>query len=235
MEPFVITIPRRGPGAWPAAHAVAPSSSRAPTTGLSPAAPSGVAAPSLGWSIAMAALSRAEHLGADYAVDGAPTSPHAALSHNRRPDETRLEWLRGRYKCNQFVGDALAEAGWAMPTYRMPGGGQHYVNAEALPQHRGHFGRITDSTQLRPGDVVVVDYPGRGANSAHAEVVTDVDPRRGILHTVGAHADGAYPRDWSELLDGATYDPRTQSWKRYDGSRIYLLRAKRPLAAEVAR
>ncbi|MBK8480596.1 MAG: hypothetical protein IPL40_05415 [Proteobacteria bacterium] len=183
----------------------------------------------------MAALARAEQLGADYAVAGAPTSPHPALSHNRRPDQTRLEWLRGLNKCNQFVGDALAEAGWAMPTYRMPGGGQHYVNAEALPQQRRYFARITAVEQLRAGDVVVVDYPGRGANTAHAEIITEHDPRRGTLQAAGAHAAGAYPREWSDLLDGATYDSRNQCWKRYDGARIYLLRARRLLAPELKR
>jgi len=230
MEPFIIT--RRASTAWPPSTATADAP---PTT--TAAAPRGVSRGSgdgdFGWSIALAALSRAEHLSADYAVDGAPTSPHPALSHNRRPDETRLEWLRGRNKCNQFVGDALAEAGWAMPTYRMPAGGQHYVTAEALPQQRRYFDRIAAAEQLRPGDVIVVDYPGRGANTAHAEIVTGHDPRRGTLQAAGAHADGAYQRDWSDLFDGTTYDPRNQCWRRYDGSRIYLLRARRPLATEV--
>jgi hypothetical protein len=180
-----------------------------------------------GIEIGMAALSRARHLGASYARDQAPTSPHPGLSHNTRPGRTPLTWLRGWNKCNQFVGDALTEAGFRMPTYRMRDGSQHYMNAEALPDQARYFARVTSAAEIAVGDVIVHDYPGRGANTAHTEVVTGRDAARGIVLTAGAHHDGAYERDWSSLLDDASYNAQQARWEKPDGSCVYVLRARR--------
>lgn len=184
---------------------------------------------SMGLGTAIAALSRAQHMGADYAFEGAPTSPHPRLSNNREPGVTRLTWLQGRNKCNQFVGDALTEAGVAMPTYRMRDGSLHYMNAEALPAQQSYFARLTSAAQLSPGDVVVVDYPEPGLGGAHAEIVSGYSAGQGKLFTTGAHASGAYERDWSDLLDGSTFDVERGCWQRPDGSSIYLLRPIRRL------
>ena len=59
------------------------------------------------------------------------------------------------------------------------------------------------------GAVIVADGEviGEGCNNpiaghdptAHAEIVTARDSERGTLLCTGAHADGAYERDWSSL------------------------------------
>jgi hypothetical protein len=181
-----------------------------------------------GDAVARAARERAREMGSDYGRDGTPTSPHPKLTGNRQPGESRLAWLAGHWKCNQFVGDALAAAGMAMPTHRMPGGGHHYAAAERLPRCHQHFRKLYAFEDLRPGDVIVVDHPSRGAATAHTEIVVEVgtEPRR--LRTVGAHRDGAYERNWSHLLEDATLDSSRGCWERED-DRIYLLRPLRTL------
>ena len=111
-----------------------------------------------------------------------------------------------------------------MPTFTMTDGSKHYVNAERLPNYKKHFDRITDPKQLKEGDVVVKDYPAVGESTAHTEVVTASDPTKGTIKTTGAHGDGAYEKDWSDLLDGAKYDPAKQGWKTPGGDMVYLLR-----------
>lgn len=177
-----------------------------------------------GLGVAISALSRAQHMSADYSYAGAPTSPHAGLSHNEEPGVSRLEWLRDRHKCNQFVGDALTEAGMLMPTFRMGDGSEHYMNAEALPRQHSHFARIGSTEQVRLGDVVVIDYSGRGSGGAHAEIVTGRNHEEGTLFMTGAHPNGARELDRSSLLDGAAYRADAQCWERPDGTKIYVLR-----------
>jgi hypothetical protein len=184
--------------------------------------------PYFGAAIARAAQRRARLMRADYAIDGAPTSPCRSLSGNRRPNATRLSWLRGLFKCNQFVGDALIEAGVAMPTFKMRDGGHHYAAAETLPRQTGYFDRLHQLIELRPGDVIVVDYPSHGAGTAHAEIVTGIDDAGKKLKVAGAHADGCYEREWSWLFEGAIYNHERRGWESGDNL-IYLLRPKRPL------
>ena len=105
---------------------------------------------------------------------------------------------------------------------KMKDGSEHYVNAERLPNYRKHFDRIDDAQDIKAGDVVVVDYPGRGESTAHTEVVTSSDPDNNVLKTTGAHGDGAYEKDWSDLLDGAT--KKDGYWERPGGDKIYILR-----------
>ena len=178
-----------------------------------------------GLGVALAALDRMNHFGSNYRYAGTPTSPHPELSGNLVPGKSRLRWLANRYKCNQFVGDALTDAGMEMPTFRMKDGSKHYMNAERLPAQTRHFSRIDHPAQLRKGDLLVVDYPKRGSNTAHVEIVTAVHD--GQLVTVGAHRDGTYETDQSGLFQGATYDPDTHCWKK-GSDQIYLLRPRRP-------
>ena len=193
--------------------------------------------PYYGAEISKAALDRAAKDKEGYAWDNAPTSPLKNLSGNKNPGVTRPSWLKQNNKCNQFVGDALTQAGVKMPTFTMKDGTEHYVNAERLPNYKKHFDRLTDQKDLKPGDVIVVDYPGSGLSTAHTEVVTGSDPATGTIKSTGAHSDGAYERDWSDLLDGATYNPGGY-WERPSGDKIYLLRPKQltnPPAAQPIR
>lgn len=181
--------------------------------------------PYFGESIKNAALDRVATDGPGYAWDAAPTSPYKNLSGNKVPGESRPSWLKNNNKCNQFVGDALTQAGLKMPTYKMTDGTEHYVNAERLPEYRGHFDRVTDPADIRPGDVFVLDYPGTGESTAHTEVVTSFDPATGTLRSAGAHSDGAYEKDQSQLLQGAQLNPGGGYWES-GGDKFYILRPK---------
>jgi hypothetical protein len=137
-------------------------------------------------------------------------------------------WLKNNNKCNQFVGDALTQAGMKMPTYKMTDGTEHYVNAERLPQFTKHFDRITDPAQIRPGDVFVYDYPSTGESTAHTEVITGYDHATGDFKTTGAHGDGAYEMNRPAWMKNMIYDATNKSWS--DGSNtLYILRPKAPM------
>lgn len=160
-----------------------------------------------------AALDRAQRLGRDYAQASAPRSPFAELTGNHLPERTRLMWLQNRNKCNQFVGDVLTQAGFRMPTYRMPDGSAHFVNAEALPKFTAYFERVTSLTGARPGDLLVLDYlDSVGENSAHVEIISAIDVARQVMRTVGAHRQGAYESDNSGLLSALSYQPHNRSF-----------------------
>lgn len=182
--------------------------------------------PYFGAAIHRAAMDRVASDGPGYAFDSAPTSPYANLSGNRIPGESRPGWLKKNNKCNQFVGDALTQAGVSMPTFKMADGTEHYVNAERLPNYKNHFDRITDPNQIKPGDVFVVDYPAVGESTAHTEVVTSFDPATGKLMSAGAHHDGAYEKDQTSILRGATLNQAEGHWER-GGNKIYILRPKK--------
>lgn len=181
--------------------------------------------PYFGGAIKTAALDRVATDGPGYAFDSAPTSPYKNLSGNRTPGVSRPSWLKDNNKCNQFVGDALTQAGMKMPTFRMQDGSEHYVNAERLPNYKNHFDRVTDANDIRPGDVFVNDYPATGESTAHTEVITSYDPTNGKLMTAGAHGDGAYEMDSSHLLNGATFNAEGGHWEK-NGNKFYVLRPK---------
>ena len=173
--------------------------------------------------IALIAVALAREQGADFAFSAAPRSAFRELSGNQIPDLSRLEWLRNRYKCTQFVGEALIRAGFKMPTFRMNDGSVHFMNAELLPHQSQYFARITDLNAIQPGDLMIVDYAGRGENSAHAEIVLCAANQR--LQTVGAHRDGAKIKDNSHLLSLLRYNQASKNWVLND-SKIYVLRPK---------
>lgn len=170
--------------------------------------------------IVAAAKDRAARFGEGYAKENTPVSPNPKLEGNRQPNVTRLGWLKGHWKCNQFVGDALTQAGVKTPRYTMRSGGLHYMEAEKWPQQTQLFDRITDPSQVKVGDIVVRDYPGSGDATAHIEIVTGINPMR----TTGAHADGAYEKE-NDWLAGGTYDPAQRAFN-VDGNTVYVLRPK---------
>ncbi|MEW5852347.1 MAG: hypothetical protein AB2A00_26385 [Myxococcota bacterium] len=175
-----------------------------------------------GQAIVQAAADRVERQGEKYAYDSAPKSPHPNLSGNRGiPNRTELSWLKNNNKCNQFVGDTLTQAGVKAPTVKMADGTVHYAKAEDWPKHSQLFDRITDPSQIRPGDVLVKDYPGSGESTAHTEVVTGTNP----MKVTGAHHDGAYEsnNDW---LAGTTYNAQNKSFTQPGGTEVYVLRPK---------
>lgn len=180
--------------------------------------------PPAGAAIAQAALARIATDGAGYAVANAPTSPFAALSGNELPGVSRPRWLEGQNKCNQFVGDVLVQAGMMPPTVTMANGTQHYARAEQWPTRHDLFDRVTNPDDIQVGDIVVRDYPTRGASGAHVEVVTSVQP----FQTAGAHAYGASVNEGS-WLTGARYDASNRSFS-VGGSDVYVLRPKARLA-----
>lgn len=137
-----------------------------------------------------------------YAFNAAPSSPNPALTGNTLPGVTRLGWLKNRNKCNQFAGDVLYAAGFELPTYRMPDGSRHYVNAEALPRFPDYLRQRHSLADVEPGDLLVLDYPGTGENTAHVEIVSaiSVETPHALLRTMGAHPRGAEERDRSSML-----------------------------------
>ena len=180
-----------------------------------------------GERVKQAALDRAANDRDGYAYSNAPTSPLMNLSGNRTPGVSRPSWLMDNNKCNQFVGDALSRGGMRMPTFKMTDGSEHYVNAEKLPTFTNHFDRVTDPSQIRAGDIFVVDYPGTGASTAHTEVITGYDAASGDFKTTGAHGDGAYEKDRPAWLQNMTYDPANRRWDD-GGNAVYILRPKMP-------
>lgn len=160
--------------------------------------------------------------GYEYSKASAPRSPHPELSGNKIPMHSRLSWLVGRAKCNQFVGDALFEAGFEMPTFRMKDGSKHYMNAERLPTQTLHFERVVTKAGVRPGDLMVIDYTKRaGENGAHVEIVHSFDVGSRSLITLGAQGDGVAARERNPWLSGT--HSTDGSWV-VEGARIYFLR-----------
>jgi hypothetical protein len=182
-----------------------------------------------GKDIASAAKNRANNESWNYADSSAPTSPYENLSGNKEPGVTRPSWLKGLSKCNQFVGDALTEAGMQMPTNKMADGTEHYMNAESLPFQSDHFDRVTSEQDIKVGDVLVIDHPTGGDGSAHTEIVTSVDP----LKTAGAHAYGAAEtEDYTNVFIDASVNDGERCWDKSNGDKIYVLRPIMPLEGE---
>jgi hypothetical protein len=171
-----------------------------------------------------AAADRAAKQGTNYGLDGVPTSPLKGLSGNRNPGVTQPSWLKGNWKCNQFVGDSLTQAGVKAPTWPMADGSLHYASAEKWPSFTNLFDRITDPSQMRPGDVVVRDYPSSGDATAHVEIVTSVEP----FKSIGAHSDAAYEKEGTSWVEGGTYNPAKRNFA-VNGNEVYILRPKAAL------
>jgi len=171
--------------------------------------------------IVSAGMDRAARHGPSYAKDQAPVSPHPLLTGNRKPGTTVLTWLKDHWKCNQFVGDALTQAGVKAPTFKMADGSLHYAPAEKWPVFHNLFERLTDPAKMQVGDVLVRDYPSSGDATAHVEIVTSVSP----FKSVGAHIDGAYEVEGASWLEGGTYNPSKRAFD-VGGNTVYILRPK---------
>jgi hypothetical protein len=182
---------------------------------------SGPREPRFAQQILDAAKDRVAKEGPNYAFSEAPTSPLTLLSGNRRPGESRPSWLKNNNKCNQFVGDALTQAGVKAPTWAMRDGTLHYASAEKWPTFSNLFDRITDPSQIRPGDVIVKDYPSTGESTAHVEIITGTSP----FSSVGAHGDGAYEQNTNDWLAGGTYNASKRAFE-VNGNDVYILRPK---------
>jgi hypothetical protein len=185
-----------------------------------------------------AALALIRSDGAGYAYEASPKSTeHPRLRGNVPGGADRLGWLDNNNKCNVFVCEALTRAGFEVPLVAHPGNVAHYQIAEQLPHSPQHFDRLRDLAQVQAGDVIVNDYPGRGGSTAHTEVITlverDASGKITRLETAGAHADGAYTRDWTDLLHGLSHqrNGRFNTYPDDGGSEseqggTYFLRAK---------
>lgn len=171
-----------------------------------------------------AAADRAAKQGVAYGYDNVPTSPLKGLSGNKQPGISKPGWLKDNWKCNQFVGDALTQAGVKAPTWQMADGTLHYASAEKWPSFTNLFERVTDPSQMRPGDIVVRDYPGSGDATAHVEIVTSVEP----FKSIGAHRDAAYEQQGPSWVEGGTYNPAKRNFS-VGGNEVYILRPKAPL------
>jgi len=171
--------------------------------------------------VVSAGLDRAARHGPMYAYDQAPVSPNPQLTSNRKPGTTVLGWLKDNWKCNQFVGDSLTQAGVKAPMFKMADGSYHYAPAEKWPGFTNLFDRITDPAKLQVGDVVVRDYPSTGDATAHVEIVTSVNP----FKSVGAHSDGAYEKEGASWVEGGTYNPSRRGFD-VGGNTVYVLRPK---------
>jgi hypothetical protein len=181
-------------------------------------------APYHGAAIAAAAADRVTSDGNGYGFSSAPASPLVGLSGNDQPGVSQPAWLKNNNKCNQFVGDALTQAGVRAPTVTMADGSLHYARAESWPGRSDLFNRVTSASDIRVGDVIVRDdTSSAGASTAHIEVVTGVNP----MKTTGAHARAAYETQ-SDWLAGATYNATNQSWTR-GTDEISVLRPKSKL------
>ena len=177
---------------------------------------------SLRWSIAATARELAQRQGFRYAKSQAPVSPFPELTGNRLPGVTAITWLRGRNKCNQFVGDVLYASGYGMPTFTMADGSKHFMNAEALPAQTAFFKPIGGFSNARPGDLVVFDRLNRrGENGAHVELITAIDPLTRRLRLTGARPEGASEKDFSNLFASAAQNP---SAYQTSSERIIILR-----------
>jgi LysM repeat protein len=152
-------------------------------------------APRESWGelVVKAARDRAEMFGANYAVDAKLLSPNPDLAFNRKPDVYGVGGTMGRWKCNQFGGDVLYQAGFEPPMYSKPG---YYVIAEEWPNYtKGPnqlFELIKDPADAQPGDVLIADHPGSGAEGGHVRILTSGIDSDGGFSAISAHYDGAY-------------------------------------------
>jgi hypothetical protein len=187
--------------------------------------------PPLNNSVAHSALEIVNNNSNEYTIQAAPTSSNPLISENNQPGTSKLQWLRGKNKCNIFIGEALTTAGYAAPMYKMADGSYHYVNAENLIKYRNHFQIIQNKKDIRPGDVMVIDYKlAQSENGAHAEVVTDCDPTANFLQTAGAHKDGAYIKNNSDILKKVGNNLSTSNFLLNICANVYFLRPTKVLS-----
>jgi hypothetical protein len=164
-------------------------------------------------SVANAAQSRASSQGNNYAFDNTPTSPLVGLTGNTEPGRTKINWLKNRNKCNQFIGDSLVQAGYKVPTHEMPrNGGLHYKEIEQFPHEDKYFTKVTDFCDIKPGQILVIDHPTSGESTAHGEIIHSVNHQTGTILSFGAHETGAYKKRF-DVLKHANFDGILGCWQ----------------------
>jgi hypothetical protein len=141
----------------------------------------------------------------------------------------------GRPKCNLFVGDVLAKSGFQVPTYDLTRDGKvvgkHYKEVEAWPRETAYFDKVSDLSQVKPGDVLVIDWPRHGSGGgAHVEIITNVRAKDGMpvaIETVGARTAGLVEDDkyGAKLL--AARDRGDHFETSAGATSFYILRPKR--------
>ena len=175
-------------------------------------------------NVANAAQSRASSQGSNYAKINAPTSPLEGLTGNTEPGRTKINWLKNRNKCNQFVGDSLVQAGYKVPTHQMRDGSLHYKEIEQFPHENNYFTKVTNFCDIKPGQIIVIDHPTSGESTAHGEIIHNVNHQTGTILSFGAHADGAYKKR-IDVLKHANFDGILGCWK-LGMDNIYVLEPK---------
>src|SRR5262245_43416358 len=110
-------------------------------------------------------LEEAAALARQWAHDPAASAAYARSARHWSADPAMTGTLAGASKAERFVGDLLWSAGAAVPTYDTVGwdgaAGRHHAYAERWPARTDLFDRVSDLSDLRPGDVLVVDWHDR--------------------------------------------------------------------------
>jgi RHS repeat-associated protein len=157
-----------------------------------------------GWSVAQTAQNHLKSM--DWAINGMNTSgKDAGHPQNFKP---------GRDKCNQFVGDTLAEAGKTRPEVPDGKGGMRMPSAHELADPNVHIPGLSDTkplSQAKAGDVIAQEH---GDTYGHAGIV--VTGNDGNLATVSANATGNYggqitQNDWGFRPTGQNGESATDS------------------------
>lgn len=148
------------------------------------------------------------------------------------PEITLLTWLRGKNKCNQFVGDTLSYAGFEMPTYRMQDGSLHYAHAESLPRFPKYFDHLQNLISIQAGDIMVLDWlKTQGENGGHVEIITGVNFHSGDILAASARSAGASEVRYLELLKTLRWNAEERYWflpsSAHGSAKVYFLRARR--------
>jgi hypothetical protein len=151
------------------------------------------------------AVARASQM--DPRLDEGYRGSERMVSHNTIHGGTRNGDLittrfENTYKCNLFVGDVLWRSGLKIPTLSNEAAGwTHIQYAESWA--RSPLFKTVPKEDLKPGDVLLVDYPETGSGGGHLEIVTEV---KNDVRTIGSRwGENAINEDSSRarLLENA--------------------------------
>ncbi|HVS03718.1 MAG TPA: hypothetical protein VMT16_13190 [Thermoanaerobaculia bacterium] len=157
-----------------------------------------------------------------------PYARDSDYSQYRKPAHESVQkqayhYKRGDWKCNVFIGDVLSQAGFE-PALSSKG---RYSQAESLPR-KDAFTPITDLRDLRPGDVLVLDYPGSGGATAHVEIVTgvarDEQGKLTQVTSIGGRGEGVVENDDKGALLVAGQDSPRSSGFQNGTTTLYVIR-----------
>lgn len=132
-----------------------------------------------GWTVAQTAKNHEHSM--DWAISGRNTSGKD-VGHPQ-------DFKPGQNKCNEYVGDTLAEAGRTRPEVPDGKGGMRMPTAHELADPNVHIPGLSDTRPLseaRPDDVIAQEHGDYG----HAGIVVLDD--KGHLRTASANAVSPY-------------------------------------------